>query len=186
MRNEHHQLHFMDEMSHANAGHNHEQLVIDHLRAQVASLKGVEHNVYAEISYRDSEIRAESQGYQLGVVGRKDKEITPPYYEAKILREAMDQLETGVKENARTTEREKKQIKKANTALIEANSQLKRRGKPGFGDQDESELIEKVQNLERIVVDNEMVLKELREENTSLKVEMAEMQSSSWHWFVRR
>ena len=44
---------------------------------------------------------------------------------ASPLRSHDTEMETGVRENARIAEREGEQIKRANTALTEANSQLK-------------------------------------------------------------
>lgn len=69
-------------MSHANASHNHEQMVIDHLRARVATLKGAEHNAHAEISYRDAETHAE---YQMEISAEKTK-VSRLQFEAKILK----------------------------------------------------------------------------------------------------
>ena len=74
-------------MSQANESHNHQPLVIEHLRGQVASLKGVEHNSYAEVSYRDTELHAESQAYQIELSAEKMKS-SHLHFGAKILKDA--------------------------------------------------------------------------------------------------
>lgn len=85
----------------------------------------------------------------------------------------MERLEITAKETAKIAECEKEQIKKANTALIGANSQSKMsnlRGTPGFGDQGEPEWMVRMKNMEQIIADNQKMFKDLRKENTDLKL----------------
>ena len=70
----------MDEMPQANESQNHEQLFVEHIRGQAASLKVIERNAYTAFSYRDTELHAELQVYQMELAAEKVEKFTVHIY----------------------------------------------------------------------------------------------------------
>ena len=70
----------------------------------MGSLHGFEHNACAELSYRDREIHAKPQAYQMEIAASqvKSSHLHP---EAKILKETLDKMATAVKDNSKIAER---------------------------------------------------------------------------------
>ena len=74
-------------------GHQHqEERMVEHLRGQLAAIKGSETNMIAEMGHRDLEHKTEIHGYKLEI-NEKEMRAKHFHYEARVMSEATKTIE---------------------------------------------------------------------------------------------
>ena len=166
-----HQMQLADEVAET-IGHQHEeQRMVEHLRGQLAAIKGSEMNMIAEIGHRDLEHKTEMHGYTLEI---NEKEMRAKQFQYRVMSEATKTIEEAATELQKQSKEEQPQLKEANFALAEANRILKKENLLRASTTDSRErkvLEEKFQELDKNQHIAEKKLVEARSENAKMKAE---------------
>ena len=166
------QMQLADEMA-ENTGHQYQEIrMVEHLRGQLAMLKGSEMNIVAGMGDRDLEFKTEIQGHKLEM---NEKEMRAKQLQHEAGAEAMKTTEDAAKGIQKQSKEEQQQLKEANFALAEANKILRRENllKASATDSRERMILEeKFRELEENQRIAEKKLLEVRSENAKMKAEM--------------
>lgn len=112
------QRQLVDEVMETSGQQNQEQGMVEHLRGQVALIKGseLELSASAEMNARDVDQKSEIHGYQLKIT-EKELRAKQFQYEARVTSEATKKLEIAMNNSHRKAKEEQQQLKDANLAL---------------------------------------------------------------------
>ena len=102
-----------------------EKRMIEHLRGQLALVKGSEMNAIAEMGNHDLEQKTEIQAYKLKV-NEREMRAKQFQYEARVMAEATKTMEDAASKIQVQSREEQRQLREANSALTEANKVLRR------------------------------------------------------------
>lgn len=121
----------------------HEKRMVEHLRGQLALVKGSEMNMMAGMGNNDLEQKTEIQAYKLEI---NEKELRAHHlqYEARVMEEATKTLEDAASNIHMRSKEEQRQLREANAALTEANKVLKRENLIGAVDGQERVILEEI------------------------------------------
>lgn len=169
----HHQQ-LQEEVSSSSSYHQHEQMILNHLRGKVAFLRGTQLQAAAELQEMEARNNAEAQVYQMEIADYRMKQ-THSEYETKIAKEAIERLQRVGEESIQKMAAENQRMRKAYAALVEANTLLKKgnpQSTPMFGMESDDENVRKIKDLERLLSDMQKDLLGTKSDNAKLKVEL--------------
>ena len=169
-----HQRQLVDEVTETIGQQYQERRMVEHLRGQIALIKGTELSTAAEMNAHDFDQKTETHGYRLEIT-EKEMRAKQYQYEAGVMREAMSTLEATMDGIHRKAKEEQQQLKDANLPLTEANKMLNRENllrTPAFDGKGGAEIKTKIHELEENLQETEKECWETKSENTQTKAKL--------------
>lgn len=168
-----HQLQLQSKIASTSGQQNQGSMIVEHLRGQLAMIKGSELNTFAESESKEVALRMENTYMQSEFAFERMK-ANQAAFEIKVMKEAMEKRESSTVDLINRTSTERKQLKDANLSLVEANNALKRENllrAPMFGEEG-AEIQEKIKDLERALQESQKEQRRHVVENARLKAEI--------------